>query len=157
MQGVGQFCASLMALIMASSLKSHLQTASSLSTCTGECFDAVDKMWRVLVGFGAIPGCVALYYRLTIPETPRYTFDVARDIEQGGADIKAYIHQGAPEGHSDAIMRIQAKRKARLFLDTKVADTSDFFSYFGQWKHGKTLLGTASSWVSRHQRLVCLI
>lgn len=149
MQGVGQFCAALMALIMARGLQESLQTASSLSTCSGECQLAVDKMWRTLIGFGAVPGCIALYYRLTIPETPRYTFDVARDIEQGGADIKAYIHQGEPEGRSDPMTRLEAKRKARYYLNTQVADTRDFFRYFGQWRHGKTLLGTASSWVRR--------
>jgi PHS family inorganic phosphate transporter-like MFS transporter len=34
----------------------------------------------VLMGFGAVPACIAIYYRLTNPETPIYTFDGARDV-----------------------------------------------------------------------------
>ena len=43
---------------------------------------AADKMWRTIVAFGALPAILALYFRLTIPETPRYTMDVTMDIEK---------------------------------------------------------------------------
>ena len=70
MQGVGQFAAGAMALIVTAGFKDSLLTATSYGTCTGVCGLAVDKMWRIIIGFGAVPGCIALYYRLTIPETP---------------------------------------------------------------------------------------
>lgn len=76
MQGIGQFCAAIIALIVCAGFKNSLQTASKVSTCGGVCGLAVDKMWRVIIGFGAVPGCIALYFRLTIPEvsssTPSY-------------------------------------------------------------------------------------
>jgi len=56
-------------------------------------------------GFGAVPGCTGLYYRLTIPETPRYTFDVGRDVEKAGEDATAYM-KGKAEGHPDEIRRV---------------------------------------------------
>ncbi|KAG9615684.1 putative inorganic phosphate transporter PHO84, partial [Aureobasidium melanogenum] len=80
MQGIGQFAAGIIALIVTAGFKESLLTAKNPAACDGVCQLAVDKMWRVIIGFGAVPGCIALYYRLTIPETPRYTFDVARDI-----------------------------------------------------------------------------
>jgi len=79
MQGIGQFTAAIIALIVSSGFSKSLQSATSVATCSGVCGLAVDKMWRIIIGFGAVPGCIALYFRLTIPETPRYTFDVARD------------------------------------------------------------------------------
>ena len=91
MQGIGQFVAGIIALIVVSGFKESLLTAKTQAACGGVCGLAVDKMWRVIIGFGAVPGCIALYYRLTIPETPRYTFDVARDVEKAGEDTKAYI------------------------------------------------------------------
>lgn len=27
----------------------------------------LDYCWRILIGFGAVPGAIALYFRLTIP------------------------------------------------------------------------------------------
>ena len=32
----------------------------------------IDQVWRLLIGLGCVPAVVALYFRLTIPETPRY-------------------------------------------------------------------------------------
>jgi hypothetical protein len=37
-----------------------------------------------------VPGWCALYYRLTIPETPRYTFDVLYDVEKASLDARRY-------------------------------------------------------------------
>lgn len=47
----------------------------------------VDYAWRVLIGFGCVPGAAALYFRLTIPETPRYTMDVERNVKQASQDV----------------------------------------------------------------------
>ena len=145
MQGIGQLAAGLVALIAISGFKESLLSAKNYAACDGVCNLAVDKIWRVIIGFGAVPGCIALYYRLTIPETPRYTFDVARDVEKAGEDTKAYI-QGKAEGRPDEIMRIEALHHAEEHFDPPKASWSDFIHYYSQWKHGKVLLGTAGSW-----------
>jgi PHS family inorganic phosphate transporter-like MFS transporter len=145
MQGIGQFAAAIVALVVTAGFKESLITAKTVAGCDGVCNLAVDKMWRVVVGFGAVPGCVALYYRLTIPETPRYTFDVSRDIMKGGSDIKAYV-AGNPEGKPDEITRAQAKAADAEQLEIPQASMKDFIGYYSQWKYGKVLLGTAGSW-----------
>ncbi|RDL33916.1 putative inorganic phosphate transporter PHO84 [Venustampulla echinocandica] len=145
MQGIGQFTAALVALIVTVGFKESLMTAKDAKACTGTCQLAVDKMWRVIVGFGAVPGCIALYYRLTIPETPRYTFDVARDVEQAGNDVEAYI-KGKSEGHPDEIQRATAMVQTAATLEIPKASMKDFLHHYGQWKYGKILLGTAGSW-----------
>jgi PHS family inorganic phosphate transporter-like MFS transporter len=145
MQGIGQFTAAIIALIVTAGFKESLLTGSKPSTCTGVCQLAVDKMWRVIVGFGAVPGCIALYYRLTIPETPRYTFDVARDVEKAGDDVSAYM-KGKPEGHPDEIRRVTTMVQSSAALEIPKASMRDFIHHYGQWKYGKVLLGTAGSW-----------
>lgn len=145
MQGLGQFGAGIISLIVTAGFKESLLSAKSYSTCGGVCGIAVDKMWRVIIGFGAVPGCIALYYRLTIPETPRYTFDVARDVVQAGSDTKAYL-TGQSQGIPDEITRVQTMRESAPALDPPKASFSDFCRHYGQWKHGKVLLGTAGSW-----------
>ena len=145
MQGIGQFAAAIVALVVTTGFKESLLSATTPARCGGVCGLAVDKMWRVIIGFGAVPGCVALYFRLTIPETPRYTFDVARDVEQAGEDVKAYI-QGKREGRPDAVNRASVMQDSRLRLDPPKASWADFWHHYSQWKHGKILLGTAGSW-----------
>ncbi|KAK3113971.1 acid phosphatase pho5 [Teratosphaeriaceae sp. CCFEE 6253] len=145
MQGMGQFGAGIIALIVTAGFKESLLTAATVGECSGVCGLAVDKMWRVIIGFGAVPGCIALYYRLTIPETPRYTFDVSRDVVKGGSDVKAYL-ASAPEGIPDEVARVQGMRDSAPQLEIPKASWKDFCGHYRQWKYGKVLLGTAGSW-----------
>lgn len=145
MQGIGQFAAAIVTLIATQGFKESLETAAKPQNCVGVCGLAVDKMWRIVIGFGAVPGCIALYFRLTIPETPRYTFDVARDAEKGVEDVKAY-KAGKPEGKPDEVARAAVLQDSRVRMDPPKASWSDFIRHYGQWKHGKVLLGTAGSW-----------
>jgi len=145
MQGLGQFGAGIIALIVTAGFKESLMSGKDVGHCGGVCGLAVDKMWRVIIGFGAVPGCIALYYRLTIPETPRYTFDVSRDVVKAGSDIKSYLNN-KPEGIPDEIARVQAVRDNAGQLAVPKGSLSDFWRHYSQWKYGKVLLGTAGSW-----------
>jgi len=145
MQGFGQFAAAVIALIVTSGFKGSLEPVKSVATCTGACNEAVDKMWRVVIGFGAVPACIALYFRLTIPETPRYTFDVTRDLVKGKEDIIAYM-AGRAEGSYDEVQRVSAIQDNTQKLSVGKPSWADFAAYYGQWKNLKVLLGTAGSW-----------
>ncbi|PWY75489.1 phosphate permease [Aspergillus heteromorphus CBS 117.55] len=145
MQGFGQFAAAIVALIATVGFKGSLESAKTVANCSGVCQLAVDKMWRIVIGFGAVPACIALYYRLTIPETPRFTFDVARDLLKGDEDVEAYI-LGKHEGHPDEVKRVAVLKSTDINFLTPKASWSDFWSHYLTWKHGKMLLGTAGSW-----------
>ncbi|KAL5458812.1 acid phosphatase pho5 [Paraphaeosphaeria minitans] len=145
MQGIGQCAAAMVSLIVTEAYKSTLEQAKTVDKCTGACGLAVDKMWRIVIGFGAVPGCIALYYRRTIPETPRYTFDVDRDVIQAGSDVKAF-KAGMPRGHVNEITRARAKHSDALQLEVPTASWTDFFQWVSKWKNGGVLLGTAGSW-----------
>ncbi|KAJ5726850.1 phosphate:H+ symporter [Penicillium malachiteum] len=147
MQGFGQFAAAIVALIVTSGFKESLESAKDVAHCTGDCQLAVDKMWRTVIGIGAIPACIALYFRLTIPETPHYTFDVRRDPIKAHADVQAYIdgrHEGFSNEYSRA-MHVVTRIPEPEFVQPR-ASWKDFRKCFWNWKNGKTLLGTASSW-----------
>lgn len=145
MQGIGQLVAALIALITAAGFEGSLSSAKTVAVCHGDCKLAVDKMWRVIIGFGAVPGCIALYYRLTIPETPRYTFDVARDVEKATEDTNAYL-KGNAEGRPDAVRQAAVANDTAERLEIPKAGLNDFVSHYSKWKYGKVLLGTAGSW-----------
>ncbi|KAF2108188.1 major facilitator superfamily domain-containing protein [Lophiotrema nucula] len=146
MQGLGQLGGAVVMVCLVSGFRDTLEGAASYATCTGHCAVVVDKMWRTLIGMGIVPATIALYYRLTIPETPRYTFDVARDVEKANEDVKTYVSGKKGEGHPDEISQAAARR-ASVTLDVPVASWKDFFSFYGKLRNGKILFGTAMSWL----------
>ncbi|KAH8884804.1 phosphate permease [Thozetella sp. PMI_491] len=145
MQGVGQLLCAIVALVVTAAFKDAFVDIQDLSACGYDCQIAADRSWRIIVGFGALPACFALYYRITIPETPRYTFDVAHDVEKADADIKAYMSSQA-EGDVDPIQQARMMKIASPSLNVPKASWPDIFAYFGQWRNAKMLLGTTTSW-----------
>ncbi|SJL00026.1 related to phosphate:H+ symporter [Armillaria ostoyae] len=130
-QGWGNFTASLVALIITAAFK------SALLNDTPPNYDTVDYMWRLLIGIGCVPGVIALYFRLTIPETPRFTMDVERNIQQATADIENVLTTGKSHENPDAVIQ---------HAEAPRATWADFTSHFGKWENGKVLIGTAYSW-----------
>ncbi|KAK3939880.1 major facilitator superfamily domain-containing protein [Diplogelasinospora grovesii] len=145
MQGMGQLLCAIVALVVTVAFKESFITASDVGDCSGACQVAADRSWRIIVGFGALPACFALYYRITIPETPRYTFDVAHDIEKADADIKAYM-ASQPEGEVDPVQQARTMKIAGPSLAIPSASWVDVFSYFREARNMKILLGTTLSW-----------
>ena len=146
MQGAGQLACSIVALVTTIAFKeSFLNTTTSWSSCHEDCQRAGDRAWRIIVGFGAVPAIFALYYRITIPETPRYTFDIKHDIEKADADVLAY-RNNQKEGIVDPV--IQQKTKARIGskLSVPPASWQDALSYFSQARNLKTIFATCASW-----------
>ena len=50
----------------------------------------IDSIWRCVIGVGAFPALVAIIYRISIPESPRYTMDVERDGKRAVLDIRRH-------------------------------------------------------------------
>jgi MFS transporter, PHS family, inorganic phosphate transporter len=145
MQGTGQLAAAVVALITTVSFKGALEGITSFDGCHDACQKAGDRAWRIIIGFGAVPAVFALYWRLTIPETPRYTFDVAHDIEKAHADIVAYMNN-KPEGKLDPILQEKTKLRLGKHLKAPKASWRDAFGYFSQWSNFKVLFGTMTAW-----------
>ncbi|KAL4074946.1 major facilitator superfamily domain-containing protein [Scleroderma yunnanense] len=129
-QGWGQFTAAAVGILVLSAFKSEiLESPYPAST-------PIDYCWRILIGMGCIPGVIALYFRLTIPETPRFTMDIERNISQAAKDIDTVVgtHTGAVDKCS--VEHVKAPRASR----------ADFVAYFSRWKNLKVIIGTAYSW-----------
>jgi MFS transporter, PHS family, inorganic phosphate transporter len=67
MQGIGQLTAGIMLIIVTAGFKDSLSLAAKPANCSTifGCNESIDKMWRIMVGFGAVPGCIALYCRFS--------------------------------------------------------------------------------------------
>ncbi|KAJ7610612.1 phosphate transporter [Mycena polygramma] len=131
-QGWGNFAAVLVAFIVTEAYKNKIIADPSITQ-----LNHVDYMWRILIGLGCIPGVVALYFRLTIPETPRFTMDIERNVLQAAEDIDNVLTTGKFAHDPDAVVQR---------ADAPRASWADFRQHFGRWDNLKVLIGTSYSW-----------
>ena len=102
MQPVGQFIATIVAIVVTHLYQNQMEF-NSASACppppllcyahcsSPECFRAVDRAWRWIIGFGGIPALVAFVIRLQIPESPRYNMDVLLDTQRALNETTEYF------------------------------------------------------------------
>lgn len=110
---------------------------ASIVSDSGLLLEDVDRIWRIIIGLGCVPAVFALYFRLTIPETPRFTLDIQRNVERAARDIDAYLtHDGYTVDPEAVSRRLNAQR----------ATPQDFRVYFRRWENLKVLIGTSYSW-----------
>jgi len=128
-QGWGNFAGALVGFILVVAYKNAILHDNAVSP------HHVDYVWRILIGLGCVPACLALYFRLTIPETPRFTMDVERNVQRATADIQLVLTAEELEFHPD----LQLAEVPR-------ATWADFRRHFSRWENGAVLFGTAYSW-----------
>ncbi|EQC26007.1 hypothetical protein SDRG_16154 [Saprolegnia diclina VS20] len=126
MQGFGIILGAGMAVLVLAVFKTSIVDDGAVNL--GYC-------WRILAGFGAIPALAAVYWRLRIPETPRFTVDVLGDAEQGVRNANQFL-DGTKHDDNGTVPK---PNTAKSFREA-------FTSYFCQWKNAKVLIGCAACW-----------
>ena len=127
--------ASLVALIVVAAYKDSIVAGD---------VGRVDNCWRILIGLGCVPGVIALYFRLTIPETPRFTMDIDRDVQRATVDISNVL---GPRGNAAGVYWVDPDAEAVVQrADAPRRSLADFMTHFGQWSNLQLLIGVAYSW-----------
>ncbi|KAJ7203130.1 phosphate permease [Mycena pura] len=151
-QGGGNFLASLIGTILTSAFKDGIKKDFPNDSCLSSCIPGaqlqplcsastdspnhLDYTWRILLAMGCVPAAIGMYFRLTIPETPRFTMDIERNVVQATEDVRGALK---PQDVGKAVIvgqQVEAPRATR----------EDFFRHFGQWKNLRVLVGTSVSW-----------
>jgi PHS family inorganic phosphate transporter-like MFS transporter len=135
-QGWGNLAASLVALITV-----HAYRDSILTDNLND-LKYIDYCWRILIGLGCVPDTIALYFRLTIPETPRFTMDIDRDIQKARTDIENVL---GPNGGPAAVHWVDPDAVIQPG-DAPHRSRSDFMNFFAQPGNLLPLFGVACSW-----------
>ena len=92
--------------------------------------NSVGYCWRILIELGCVPGVIALYFRLTIAETPRFTMDIDRDVRRAEMDISNVL---GPKGNSAGVYWVDPEADAvmqRAYAHRR--SCSDFIAHFRQ-------------------------
>jgi PHS family inorganic phosphate transporter-like MFS transporter len=90
-QPLGQLAATLVALIATTSQRKGIPPDAMPDSCNAQCLKTMDSIWRWIIGVGVIPAVLALWFRLTIIESPRYTADVGQDTQKAASELKRYL------------------------------------------------------------------
>ncbi|KAN0132903.1 inorganic phosphate transporter [Lactarius tabidus] len=135
-QGWGYLASTIVALITLTAFEDGMLRDSPTNN------EHLDYCWRILIGAGCVPGVVALYFRLTIPETPRFTMDIERNVKQACRNIETVL---SANGVAPGVWRVDPEASTER-TDAPRASISDFKRYFGRWKNARILFGTAYSW-----------
>jgi PHS family inorganic phosphate transporter-like MFS transporter len=116
MQPCGYLLATIVSIVALAAYKDHIPTTlpppGTLQTCLDdECRRAVDSVWRWVVGFGTIPATIAIFFRFTIPESPRYTIEVLNRPDEALEDVNEMgLPASSPEPSHDTEMQEQAQQ-----------------------------------------------
>ncbi|KAJ3081526.1 Inorganic phosphate transporter pho84, partial [Physocladia obscura] len=133
MQGIGIMFGGLVFIATLAGMQTQIQAD----------YTALDTVWRVALGFGIIPAVGAIYFRMTIPETPRFTVDVIGDTEKANSDVEKVLSMNGVSNISSAWDQTEI---ATAKVSVKTNSLKEFRAYFGQWRNAKTLIGTAYCW-----------
>jgi len=116
-QGTGILCAGIVSLSISAAFRGRP--------------DLGDYVWRIILILGALPAALTMYFRLSMPETARFTLHVEKDAKKTAKNM-------------DSVMKT-----TELSQNLKENDVYDkeltwrlFFKKFG-WK----LFGCASAWL----------
>lgn len=91
-QPLGQLLANVLSFAAVEGFRSQI-TNDTLACGPDDikCIRAIDRLWRLVVGLGVIPAAIALAFRFTIPESPRYKLDVLRNVQVVVEDTQDYF------------------------------------------------------------------
>lgn len=77
MQGFGYLCTGMVAIVLLLAFRTLIEAN----------VNNLDYVWRLLIGLGCVPALVAVYFRMTIPETPRFVLDVENNLNKAEIDV----------------------------------------------------------------------
>ncbi len=152
MQPMGQLVATLVALIAVYASRDSLPHTAGIEGCGDDCIRAVDRTWRWIIGCGAIPAAIALVFRLTVPESPRWTSAVARNSSQALDDTTYFASttgvgpiEEDVEPNGAAIEAVGGPATATI--PRGPVSLREIVRYFCQPGPARSLAGTALSWL----------
>ncbi|KAJ8638712.1 hypothetical protein MRB53_012979 [Persea americana] len=128
MQGFGILASSAVTLIVTTAFghgPSHSRPSNYKTP------DEADLAWRLILMFGAVPAVLTYYWRMTMPETARYTALVEQNIPQAVKDMEKLLDISLHQISEDTPPR---------------APTYVLFSKEFLRRHGRNLFGCAASW-----------
>ncbi|KAL3717323.1 hypothetical protein ACJRO7_008837 [Eucalyptus globulus] len=141
MQGFGIMAGGVFAIIISTAFNYRFSSPAYEDDAIRSTIPQADFVWRIILMVGAIPAGLTYYWRLKMPETPRYTALVAKNMKQAAADMSKVLNV-----NMDAEQQNGEKRLPESAAEDQSAGLFGLFSRQFVRRHGLHLLGTTSTW-----------
>jgi MFS family permease len=107
-------------------------------------------VWRLLLGFGAIPAACVIYLRHKMPESPRFTASVRGESAEAAADLAAYTGGAVRADGSSAANAAPVAPAGPAPTNAAASDAGPsqprLRDLLRNRRHLRMLLGTAGAW-----------
>uniref|UniRef100_A0A0D9W2H8 H(+)/Pi cotransporter n=1 Tax=Leersia perrieri TaxID=77586 RepID=A0A0D9W2H8_9ORYZ len=120
MQGFGNVAAGIVGMIVSSAFR-HSSPSK------------IDYAWRIILMFGAIPAALTYYWRMTMPETARYTALISKNAKQAAIVMSA-------------VLNVNITPDNRAVCELATQDEYGLFTFQFLHRHGLHLLATTICW-----------
>ncbi|OWM70075.1 inorganic phosphate transporter 1-4-like [Punica granatum] len=134
MQGFGILGGGSVALGVSAIFRKFYPAPAFAIDPVGSTVPQADYVWRIILMIGALPAILTYYWRMKMPETPRYTALVAKNAHKTHEDMAKVLQVEIPI--EDQPVQESPPPGNRFGLFSK-----EFLH-----RHGLHLLGTASTW-----------
>lgn len=109
-----------------------------------ECRQLVDGIWRIVIGVGAFPALLAIFFRFALPDSGLYDLEVR--MRPGLALTSTTKVYGGSRPGASRSMPHSEEQPSRQRTTPLQFSRSDLHQYFIQDRNWLYLLGTASTW-----------
>lgn len=152
-QPLGQLFAGLVSAFVARQALKLGTLGFDRKMCDDRCMG--DYAWRFIIAIGLVPTIIALVFRLTIPESPRYTLDVVDNPRQAAAAAARLYHNPTTTSVTYPVPRVSRTSKSRpkeklqpcrghlTKPETFLSGFRNFMWDEGNWRY---LAGTSICW-----------
>jgi PHS family inorganic phosphate transporter-like MFS transporter len=139
-QGWGTLAASVVTCILLPCFK-HALTHNE--------FSQIDAIWRIQIGLALVPCFALLYFRLTMPESRKFT--VSTELSAAVKSLNSSSVDVAEKGTLKTAGGAEVDRRASIVeahahKPAKNVQMTAFIQYFKNPRHALTLFGCAFSW-----------
>ncbi|KAJ9553832.1 hypothetical protein OSB04_017877 [Centaurea solstitialis] len=145
MQGFGILFSSLVTMIVCYVFRAwggKLTTPSELlpSENTAPVPPEADLAWRLILMIGAIPASLTYYWRMKMPETPRFTALVEKNTLKAAQDMEKVMNISPSQIRED-IDTVNTPNTRAAFSNTYTLFSREFFR-----RHGRDLIAASVNW-----------
>lgn len=162
MQGVGILCSATVALAV-TSIFSHAFPAppfgTSVEAIRASTPPEADFVWRIVLAFGGVFAMLTMWARSSMPETPRWTLMVKRNVEKAASDIAGLVGQDNTAGMAPLKPPMDLRTFLRLWWKPLVGCSLSWFfldiAFYSQNLHQKDVF-TAVGWIPAANKMNAL-
>ena len=110
-----------------------------------ECRRSIDGIWRIVIGVGAVPALLAIFFRFMLPDSGLFNLEVRRKSELAMHNVAKVYGNSGPQMDARSIPLDPVPSEPEPDMPIQFS-RADMYRYFIKERNWLYLLGTSSTW-----------